>query len=73
MSLSSLSVSAHEADDELLHHSENDDAHSVLITTNNRQCDLLLCTHSCRVLLICAFLRAIILESLKSMPPISGS
>lgn len=47
--LSSLSVSAHEADDELLHHSENDDAHSVLITTNNRQRDLLLCTHSCRV------------------------
>lgn len=40
MSLSSLSVSAHEADDELLHHSENDDVHGVLITTDNRQCDL---------------------------------
>ncbi len=49
MSLSSLSVSAHEAEDDLLHHSENDDAHGVLITTNNHQCDLLLCTHSSMV------------------------
>ncbi len=46
MSLSSLSVSAHEAEDDLLHHSENDDAHGVL---NNHQCDLLLCTHSSMV------------------------
>lgn len=46
----SLSVSAHEADDECAAAAdcENDRLHSVLITTNNRQLDLLLCNRSCR-------------------------